>query len=284
MIGNNFWRSVFNRFVACALIAALFIPADAHAARKKKRVKARSAVSAVSAVLVDTENNAYLYSKNIDRRVFPASTTKVLTAILALENLKLDDYVAASAKAVNVQQTKLSLNPGEQMKVRDLIYAILLKSANDAANVLAEAVAGNQGDFTAMMNARAAKIGAVNTRFANASGLPSSAEQYTTARDMMLILKEALKNPFFRKVITFKSRILYSKEGRRFYLKSHNKALFLNWKQNIYGKTGYTREAKSCFVGYFTKNNRQYIVAVFGCRKRWEDIKYIVERYAKVDL
>ena len=274
---------MFHRVTVIILIALLVMPGDALARRNKKRVRVYKP-TAVSALLIDSTDSKYAYARNIDKKVFPASTTKVLTALLVLEKLSLDQYVTVSAKAINVPETKLNFRPGEQYKVGDLLYAVLLKSANDAANVLAEAVGGSQGEFVRMMNARAAALGATHSHFANAHGLPSKAEQYTTARDMMIIFKAALKNPSFRQVLSFKYRILYSKEGRRFFLKSHNKSLFLKWKRKIYGKTGYTREAQSCFVGYFVKGGHEYIVAVFGCSKRWEDIKFIVERYAAVDL
>lgn len=266
------------------LIVALLCPSEAMARRVKKRSRAQGLPTAAAALLMDTKNNKYYYAYHIDRRVFPASTTKILTCLIALEKLSLDQYVTVSAKATNVPPTKLNLQAGEQYRVGDLIYAALLKSANDAANVLAEGVAGSQAEFVKMMNAKAAAIGATHSHFANAHGLPSEGAQYTTARDMMVIFREALKNPYFRKVISFKYRILYSKDGRRFFLKSHNKSLFLNWKRDVLGKTGYTRQAQSCFVGFFTKDGHEYIVAVFGCSKRWEDIKFIIERYAKIDL
>lgn len=273
-----------RRFVTVVLILMLVLPGEAMARRHKKRAPARKLPTAISALLIDTTDNKYYYAKNIDHRIFPASTTKVLTSLIAIEKLPLDQYVTVSTKAVNVPETKLNFKPGEQYKVGDLIYAALLKSANDAANVLAEAVAGSQAEFVTMMNAKAVSLGATHSHFANAHGLPSEDEQYTTARDMMVIFRAALKNPYFRKVISFKYRILYSKDGRRLFLKSHNKSLFLNWKKDVLGKTGYTREAQSCFVGFFEKNGHEYIVDVFGCSKRWEDIKFIIERYAAVDL
>ncbi len=268
---------------------ACFMPMDGHAAKKKTKQKVVKKsrpyqVSANSAILVVLSNNKRYYAKDVDKPVVPASTTKVMTALLALEHLSLDDYVTVSPKATLVQPTKLDLIPGEQYKVRDLLYAILLKSANDAAVVLAEAVGGTQENFVDMMNDRARAIGAKHTIFANPHGLPDKKRQYTTALDMSLILNEALKNDFFKQAIKYKNRLIYSKNGRKHYLKSHNKALFLGWKQNIYGKTGYTRQAKACFVGFIPKGDAMLMVAVFGCDKRWDDIKFIIERFAKIDL
>jgi serine-type D-Ala-D-Ala carboxypeptidase (penicillin-binding protein 5/6) len=274
-----------RRVLVIALAIALICPAEADAKRRSKKARGGyRGLTAVSATVWNVSTNRYVFAKDIDRRVFPASTTKVMTVLLALERLPLSKYVTVSSRATQVQPTKLDVRAGEQYTVRDLIYASLLKSANDATIVLAEAVAGSQAEFVALMNRRAAQLGATHTRFANAHGLPSDGTQYTTARDMAMILREAMRNPFFKKALTFKYRILYSKDGRRHFLKSHNKALFLGWKQNIYGKTGYTNEAQSCFVGTFTKGKNVYIVDVFGCRKRWEDVKFLVEKYGGVDL
>jgi D-alanyl-D-alanine carboxypeptidase (penicillin-binding protein 5/6) len=256
------------------LIIALVCPSDASA----------RGITAASALLWDATDGHNDYAKAPDRRIFPASTTKIMTVLLVLEKLPLEGYVTVSERATQVQPTKLGLKAGERYRVRDLLYGMLLKSANDASIVLAEAVAGSEAKFVEMMNRRAWEVGARHTHFANSHGLPSNTRQYSTAHDMALIFREALKQDFFSKAVTFKYRIIYSKDGRRHFLKSHNKLLFLNWKRDVYGKTGYTRQAQSCFVGYFNKGGHTRIIAVFGCHKRWEDIKFIIERYGKTDL
>jgi len=215
----------------------------------------------------------------------PASTTKVMTALLVLEKLPLDRYVTVSPRATSVQPTKLSLKPGERYKVRDLLYAILLKSANDASVVLAEAVAGSEQNFVKLMNQRAKQIGAQHTKFANSHGLPSKrVSQYTTAYDMYLIFRQALKHPFFQSAIKLKYKTIYSQGERKIGLQSHNKMLFMGWRQKIYGKTGYTRSARACFVGTLQKGRSTLIIAVFGCTDRWDDIKYVVSHYGGVAL
>jgi D-alanyl-D-alanine carboxypeptidase (penicillin-binding protein 5/6) len=241
-------------------------------------------VTAHTALLWDPANNQRLFDLNADREVFPASTTKVLTAILVLENLPMDKYVTVSEHATQVPQTKLGLRAGETYRVQDLLYGLILKSANDAAVALAEAVAGSEGKFVEMMNARARQIGALHSHFANPHGLPSQGPQFTTASDMALIFSQALKNDFFRKAITLKYLVISSSGGRRCFLKSHNRTLFLNWKRHVFGKTGYTIEAQSCFVGYIPKGNDILIIAVYGCRKRWTDMKYILEHYGHIEL
>lgn len=273
------------------LIAVFFyLTPTADAARKsrqkKKRAPVAQGVSAKAAIAWNITQDKIYFAKNADQRVFPASTTKVMMMLVALEKLSLDQYVTVSQRATREPPTKLYLRPGEQYRVRDLIYACMLKSANDAAVVLAEAAGGSEAQFVAMMNQKAQAIGAKNTRFANSHGLPSVDKQYTTARDMAVIFREAMKNPFFQEASRVAYKNIYSKNGRQHFLKSHNKAFFLKWKQGVYGKTGYTLQAQSCFVGYLKKGSDVIIVNVFGCRtqKRWNDIKWMIERRAGVNL
>lgn len=243
-------------------------------------------VSAQSAIFSNSTKVVRYYGKNVHTRVPPASTTKVMTALLVLEKLPLDKVVTVSQNATYAQPTKLYLKAGERFRVRDLLYAILLKSANDASIVLAEAVAGSEEAFVEMMNRRARQLGAEHTKFVNSNGLPSKrGNQYTTAYDMYLIFRAAVKHQFFRQAIAYRYKTIRSVGGRSFQLKSHNKMLFLGWKQKIYGKTGYTRAAQQCFVGYITKGRGDVcIIAVFGATRRWEDIKHIVSKYGGIAL
>ena len=233
---------------------------------------------------MDATNGKRLFSKNADKTILPASTTKVMTALLVLEKLSLNDYVTVSERAIGMQPSKLNLRAGEQYKVSDLLYGLLLNSANDASVVLAEAVAGSEWQFVQMMNQRARQLGAKNTRFANSNGLPSREMQYSSAYDMYLIFREALKKNFFRSAIELRYKTIYSRSGRQINLKSHNKILFKGWKKSVYGKTGYTRAARSCFVGYAQRGTHTLIITVFGCTKRWDDIQRVIERYGGVDL
>lgn len=283
------------RYFAAVLAAVFFISAgfvpDAYAAKKKTKAKTSVKkpsgpykVSAKSAVLVDVDRLNRVYDKNSSNKVLPASTTKVMTALVVMERLGLDKVVTVSERAAGALPSKIYVKPGERYKVRDLLYACLLNSANDAAIVLAEAVAGSETKFVSMMNARARQLGAKNTHFVNSHGLPSKDPQHTTAHDMALIFREAMKKPFFRDAIKYKHWTIASTQGRKIYLKSHNKALFKGWKKDIIGKTGYTRSAQACFVGQVTQGKKTYIIAVFGCSRRWEDVKFIVERFAGIDL
>jgi len=242
-------------------------------------------VSARAAIFSNSTKVVRYYGKNVHKQVEPASTVKVMTALLVLENLPLNKVVSVSRHATRPEPSKIYVREGERYKVRDLLYAILLKSGNDAAVVLAEAVAGSEAAFVKMMNRRAKQLDANHTRFINPNGLPSNkGSQYTTPYDMYLIFREAVKHKFFREAIELKYKTIYSTAGRRIPLKSHNKMLFFDWRRKLYGKTGWTRAAKACFVGYLKKGDDICIIAIFGCSRRWQDIKHIVSRYGGIAL
>ncbi|MBF0532707.1 MAG: D-alanyl-D-alanine carboxypeptidase [Candidatus Omnitrophica bacterium] len=270
-------------FVGLWIVASL-LGASSVEARRHHRPR-YTGLSARAAILADADGQPRYFAKNIFGRVLPASTTKVMTALLVLERLSLDADVAVSERATSVQPSKINLRPGEHYKVKDLLFALLLNSANDASVALAEAVSGTEGDFVRLMNERCRQLGAVNTRFANSHGLPSPAgTQYTTAYDMFLIFREALKKYPFDIIIKYRYKTIYSAEGRKILLRSHNKILFNEWERKVYGKTGYTRSAKQCFIGMVPKGEKILIIGVFGCSARWNDIKYLVSRYGKVSL
>ena len=195
---------LFRVSLIAILIVMLIAPDSGMAYRPVFRHRGPYHVTANTALLWDPASHQRYFDLGADREVFPASTTKILTALLVLDHLSLDQYVTVSEHATQVPQTKLGLRAGESYRVRDLLYGLLLRSANDAAVVLAEAVAGSEMKFVDMMNLRAKQIGAFHSHFANPHGLPSPGLQFTTASDMALIFTQALKNDFFRQAITYK--------------------------------------------------------------------------------
>ncbi len=276
----------FRMIGVISLTLLLVHPSSAEAAKQVKKESGAYRVSANAALLCNESNGHRYFSRDIDQKVLPASTTKVMTALLVMERMNLNSEVTITQAATTVLPSKVDLKVGEKYRVRDLLFAILLNSANDAATALAIAVAGSEKKFVDQMNSRAVKLGAKNTVFANPHGLPSKRSQYTTAHDMYLIFREVLKKEFFREAIKIRTMTVQSVEGRKISLKSHNKALFKGWKEGVYGKTGYTRAAQACFIGVVQKKKKSLIVAVFGCpgSTRWNDVKYIVEHYGGIDL
>jgi D-alanyl-D-alanine carboxypeptidase len=252
----------------------------------KKVQSSKTVITAKAVIFSDSTRKKRLYGKNVYAKILPASTLKVMTALLVLEKLSLDKVVSVSREATYPQPSKINVRLGEEYTVRSLLYAVLLKSANDASVVLAEAVAGSEDAFVDMMNKKARALGCKNTKFVNPHGLPDRDAQYTTAYDMYLIFREALKYPFFKQAIQYRHKTIYSEAGRKIALTSHNDILFSKWKQKLYGKTGYTKAAKACFVGYVEKDGRDLIIAIFGCKnqRRWKEIKYIVSTYGGVNL
>ncbi len=270
-----------NLLIFGLIAAFVFVSYSADARSKRRNYN----VTCKSVIFSDSTKVKRLYGKNVHGKVLPASTAKVMTALIVLENLPLDRYITVGKNATKVQPTKINVAPGEKYKVKDLLYAILIKSANDVSVVLAEAVAGSEKNFVKLMNKRAKEIGANHTKFANSHGLPTKKiSQYTTAYDMYLVFRKALKHAFFKQAIKYKRKVIISKSGRKISLRSHNKILFKDWKRDIYGKTGYTRAAKACFVGTLQKKDSTLIIGVFGCPNRWDDIKHIVSKYGGVAL
>lgn len=226
-------------------------------------------------IAVDSDSNIILYSKNIDKKIYPASTTKILTAIIAIENLDLGKSVVASKTAVSIpwDSSSIYLKEGEIMTVEELLYGLLLDSGNDAANVLAEAVSGNITSFVDVMNKKAKEIGCTNTHFANAHGY-SNKNHYTTARDMAKIFSYCIKNETFVKIISTKRFIINetNKTKEKRYLFNTNRLIQTKedsiysryYKYCVGGKTGYTDDAGRCLITFGKKDDKTVVIGVFG--------------------
>lgn len=233
-------------------------------------------------VAMDTDSQMVLYGKNVNKKVYPASTTKIITAILAIEKLDLTENVVASKTAVDIpwDSSAIYVKEGEIFTVEELLYGLLLNSGNDAANVLAEKVAGNIKDFIKMMNDKAKEIGCTNTHFNNAHGY-SDDNHYTTAEDMAKILSYCIKNETFVKIISTKKYIINetNKTSSKRYLQNTNR-LIQTKQDNVYGryyeyciggKTGFTNEAGRCLVAYGKKDNKNVVVTIFGASTKGAD-------------
>lgn len=232
-------------------------------------------ISSKSAVAMDADSSIVLYNKDMDKKIYPASTTKILTAILAIENLSLNENVIVSKTAISIpwDSSSVYLKEGEIISINDLLYCLLLNSGNDAANVLAEAVSGNISTFVELMNEKAKELGCTNTHFNNAHGY-SDDNHYTTAIDMAKILSYCIKNETFTKITSTKSYVVEktNKTEEKRYLRNTNR-LILQKEDSIYaryyeycigGKTGYTDEAGRTLVAFGKKEDKNVIVTIFG--------------------
>lgn len=239
---------------------------------------AKPAIRARAAVVMDAQTGLLLYAKEPDRRLPPASTTKVMTAVLALESGRLDDEVTVSRTAAGVQPIKLHLRPGEHARLRDLTYALLLRSANDASVAVAETLGGSIPGFAERMNRRAAAVGARNTNFVNPNGLPAHGH-YSTARDLAEIFRYAMSVPGFRDIAATRNSRVTAWQGkhRRTIAVRNSNRLLQSYRVPVIGKTGYTRAAKRCFVGAAEAGGRRVVVALLGSTDLWGDARRLLD-------
>ncbi len=236
------------------------------------------------AILVEADTGKVIYSKNPDLRHANASTTKIMTAILAVENSKMSEIVKTSRYAASQEPTKLYFKKGERFYMRDMLYSLLLPSHNDTAVAIAEHIGGNVQSFVNMMNEKALSLGCNNTHFATPNGLDAGLNHYTTARDMAKIASYAWQSSQIRKVVKTRTRIIKNLKGKRYKLISTNRLLNERMAGVSGMKTGYTNKAGQCFVGVVKGlNGKTYISVTFGARTtdgRWADARKLLS-YAR---
>ena len=234
-----------------------------------------------SAILIEASTGKIVYEKSAYEKMYPASTTKIMTAILTLENCSLTDTTIVSTNAVQSIPYSYStayLQIGEELTIYQLLNVLLIASANDAANVLAEHVAGSVESFCSMMNTKAQELGCLNTNFVNANGIHNE-NHYSTAYDLALIARYAMQNETFRSIVATKNYTLpatnkWTQNNR--YFKNTNELLIPDSRDavdNYYYeycngiKTGYTNAAKECIVASVKKDNLEFIVVTLGSDK-----------------
>ena len=233
-------------------------------------------ISASSAVLMDASSGAILASLSPDKRMPMASTTKIMTALVALESCELSKTVEIPQGAVGVEGSSIYLYAGEKLTMEDLIYAMLLESANDAAAAIAIEIGGSIENFADIMNSKAESLGLKNTHFTNPHGL-DDAEHYTTARELGIIACEAMKNEKFAEIVsTYKKTIpLNETEGIRLLI-NHNK-LLKNYDGAIGIKTGYTKKSGRCLVSAAERDGLKLICVTLSAPDDWNDHKALLD-------
>ena len=237
------------------LLALLFLSLSALTASAAEA----PALTADAAILIDAGTGRVLYEKNADKREYPASMTKMMTCILALEKGNPLKTIAISANAANVESTELY--GGEWIHLGDLAYQMMLMSDNGAATAIAEAIGGNVNHFAAMMNEKARALGAERTHFVNANGMPDE-NHYSTARDMAKIAQYSLRNKDFRQIVSTKSKqVHYERPNKNLPCTNTNHLLF-TYDGAIGVKTGYTHAAQGCLAAAATRNGRTLIAVI----------------------
>lgn len=223
-----------------------------------------------SAIVIDAESGKVLYGRDVDTPRYPASTTKIMTTLLLLERCKLTDIVTAPKDVEKVGEASMHLKPGEKITVKDLAYAMMLRSANDGCYAAAVHLAGSVPKFSQMMNERAREIGCENTNFNNPNGL-NDTKHLISARDLALIGREAMKNPTFAQIArTPKYKIERSKNKADKWMVSRNKILRMDPTADGI-KTGYTKPSGHTYVGSATRGGHRLITAILDSESWKQD-------------
>ncbi len=238
-------------------------------------------LAAESAIVMDVQSGTVLYEKNINKKQYPASITKVMTAMLAIENSTMDETVTYSPQALQLESgaSNINIKAGEKISMEDSLYAILLMSANEGCNGVAEHIAGSTENYVNMMNERAKELGCTGTHFANTNGLWLK-NHYTTAHDMGLIARAAFKNPDFAKITGTKryniGRTNKAKDGHAL-VNHHGMLVAGNYPQYVYeycvgGKTGYTLKCRYTLVTYAKKDDMTLVSVILRSEAPWNDL------------
>ncbi len=232
-------------------------------------VSAEPGISAQAAIVIEATSGRVLYQKNAETKLPMASTTKIITAMVALKHGKLTDKVKISSTAAGVEGSSMYLEAGEVMTVEELLYGLMLASGNDAAVAIAEHLGGVE-NFVALMNQTAIELGAKNTHLENPNGLPHE-NHYSTAHDMARLTAEGLKNPDFAKIVSTQSYSI-SGAGKSYprTLTNHNKLLRM-MEDCIGVKTGFTKAAGRCLVSAAKRNGMTLICVTLNAPSDWND-------------
>ena len=258
--------SLKQQLLAGALAFLLLASAAAAGAEEGLDLTARSFV------IMDAKTGEILLSYNPQLFLPPASTLKVMTAMYVLEHLKMEDKVTVSAQAAAAPPSKIAIKAGEVYTVEELLYALLLNSANDAARALAERVSGSEEAFARDLTKQVRQWGAYRTTLATANGLPADS-QYTTAQDLALMFRKSMDYPELAKIMGTK---YHNIQGDR-ELRNHNRFLFTT-PLAVGGKTGFTKASKHTYVGMFRKDDRAIIISLMGSKQKWADLRPLIEK------
>lgn len=235
-----------------------------------------SDISAKSYVVMEQSTNTVIFSKNMNLRMKPASTTKILTAICAIENARLTDIVTVSKNAAYQEGSSMYLKEGDKVTLENLVYGLMLNSGNDSAVAIAEHIGGNVDKFSNIMNNKAKDIGAKNSNFENPNGLDLP-EHYVTAYDLALITSYCLNNEKFSEIAATKSKVIKGSDGLNKYLSNHNKMLHM-YPGCIGVKTGFTKKSGRTLVTSAIKDGIKIIVVTLNAPNDWQDHKKLLDR------
>lgn len=270
-------RTTKNNLILIFLLAltCLFIPLTAINNHKSVFANAYN-YNTSSEIVMEASTKRVLYENNIHEKKYMASTTKILTAIVVIENCDLNEKVEVTSKTVGIEGSSIYLETGEKLTVRDLLYGLMLRSGNDCAETLAVHCSGSVEKFAALMNETAERIGAKNSHFVNPHGLHDD-EHYTTAYDLALISCYAIQNKDFKEIVSTKNiKIPFSTHNTFRYLTNKNKMLKeFDGATGI--KTGFTKKAGRCLVSSCNRNGMELVSVVLNCGPMFERSKILLQ-------
>ena len=224
---------------------------------------------------MDIDSGRIIYYNNADKKMLIASTTKIMTAIVAIENTNLDTKVKVGNEVLKMYGTNIYVEVGEKIKIKDLLYGLLLRSGNDASVVIAKAVAGNEKNFVKLMNKKAKEIGMKNTIFKNPHGLDEKSQNYSTARDMAILSRYAYKNKVYQKIsATNKYEVSTTKKT---YLWYNRNKLLTNYKFCTGGKNGYTPNAGKTLVSTARRDNLNLTIVSLNDKNSYDNHQKLYE-------
>lgn len=230
--------------------------------------------SAEASIVICADTNQVLYGQSHHKKMAMASTTKIMTAILALENGNTTDMVTVSANASRQEGSSIYLKSGEKLSLENLLYGLMLNSGNDAAMAIAEHISGTADEFVILMNEKAKELGCNDTNFKNPSGLPDP-DHYSTAYDMAIIMSYAIKNDEFARITGTKEHKIET-ESAVTYLKNHNRLLW-QYPHATGGKTGFTKAAGRCFVSSAKKDGVTLVAVTLSDPDDWRDHQNLLD-------
>jgi D-alanyl-D-alanine carboxypeptidase (penicillin-binding protein 5/6) len=233
-------------------------------------------VPAHSILLKELRSGRVLYEHESDKRLSPASLTKIMSALVILENGHLDDQATVSRNAARAPKTHLRLRAGEVFRVEDLLKAMLIVSANDACLAAIEHVGGDQEQFVMLMNAKAASLGLTDTHFSNGCGFDGP-DHYSTAGDLAKLSEVALQNAVFRELVREERELITPVSGHRAYV-LHNTNRLLGRIPGVEGvKTGFTSKAGRCLIAKVSQNGSDLLLVILNSNRRWNTAKSLID-------
>lgn len=277
--GKTIFILIVLLFVAAGF--ALYMQKHGTLSVSGNKEKIQEGISAGQAILIDGDTGKVLYEKAADEKAYPASTTKIMTALITLETLErygspITQKIEVPQSAEGVEGSSLYLKAGEKISIEDLLYGLMLVSGNDAAVALAEIIGGSQDNFVEMMNIKAAELGCSNTNFVNPNGLFDE-NHYTTARDMAVISREAMKNSTFREIVASRQWQATSRQSTYVTFPNKNKTVY-QYEGGCGIKIGYTKSSGRTLVAAASRGEKTMICVVMSAPDWFNDAYKLMDQ------